>query len=68
MIDSVCKNRDLLTSVEVLSQWLTFAVSYIGMQVIGGPYIVEYPGNGSPGITGVVVLAESHIAVHTYPE
>ncbi len=60
----------LLTSTEELGKWLIGMVEFIGMTLIGGPYVVFYPaGNGSEkGISGVVLLAESSIVVHTYPE
>ena len=68
IIDGKSQNQDLLTSVDSLKTWLIFTVNSIGMQVIGGPYVIKYPGNGSPGISGIAILAESNISVHTYPE
>ena len=70
IVDGKCKNRLLLTSEEALSNWLEIVVDFIGMTVIGGPYVLFYPaGNGKDrGLTGIVVLAESHVAVHTFPE
>jgi S-adenosylmethionine decarboxylase len=42
----------------------------IGMTKIGGPYMFEYqaPDPAYSGISGIVVIAESHIAIHTFPE
>jgi len=42
----------------------------IGMKKIAEPVVVEYksPDLGESGVTGFVVVAESHIAIHTYPE
>ena len=45
-------------------------IDFIGMTLLDGPHIVDvtqFPGPGS-GVTGLAVLAESHIAVHTWPE
>jgi S-adenosylmethionine decarboxylase len=41
----------------------------IGMTKIGGPYMFEYqaPDPAYSGISGLVVIAESHIAIHTFP-
>jgi deoxyhypusine synthase len=41
----------------------------IGMTKIGGPYIFEYqaPDPAYSGISGIVIIAESHIAIHTFP-
>jgi S-adenosylmethionine decarboxylase len=42
----------------------------IGMTKIGGPYMFEYqaPDPAYSGISSIVVIAESHIAIHTFPE
>jgi S-adenosylmethionine decarboxylase len=42
----------------------------IGMTRIGGPYIFEYqsPDPAYSGVSGLVVIAESHISIHTFPE
>lgn len=41
----------------------------IGMTRIGGPYMFEYqaPDPAYSGVSGLVVIAESHIAIHTFP-
>jgi S-adenosylmethionine decarboxylase len=38
----------------------------LSLNVIGRPVWHSFPGPG--GVTGVCVLAESHLAVHTFPE
>lgn len=50
----------------VEESWLTFlkAVQKTGMTVLGTNFH-EFPGGG---YTGTVMLAESHAAVHTWPE
>lgn len=43
----------------------------IGMTKIMPPYILYYDGKDKPedrGFSGVVIIAESHISIHTYPE
>jgi S-adenosylmethionine decarboxylase len=43
----------------------------IGMTKIMPPYILYYDGKDKPedrGFSGVVIIAESHISLHTYPE
>ncbi len=42
----------------------------IGMTKIMPPHVQKYLGAGDPvwGVSGFVIIAESHIAVHTYPE
>jgi len=41
----------------------------IGMTKIGGPYLFDYqaPDPAYSGVSGIVIIAESHIAIHTFP-
>jgi S-adenosylmethionine decarboxylase len=46
----------------------TFPV-HMGMTKVMEPYVFRYQG-GSPqedGISGIVIIAESHISIHTFP-
>ncbi len=41
------------------------------MQIIEGPHVKEWHDQDHPqdgGVTGFVVIAESHISIHTFPE
>jgi S-adenosylmethionine decarboxylase len=38
----------------------------LGLKVVGQPQWHVFPGPG--GITGLALLAESHLAIHTFPE
>lgn len=45
--------------------------SVIGMKKITAPYVMPYDGDKKPedwGVSGFVMIAESHISIHTYPE
>ena len=56
----------LLADAGLLRQLLLEAVARSGLRAVAEPVIVSFqPG---AGVTGFVVLAESHIAVHSYPE
>jgi S-adenosylmethionine decarboxylase len=56
----------LLADAGLLRQLLLDAVARSGLRAVAEPVIVSFqPG---AGVTGFVVLAESHIAVHSYPE
>lgn len=46
------------------------AVSAVGLQAVGERFHAFEPADGheQAGVTGVVLLAESHLAVHTWPE
>ena len=54
----------------LIEQILTEYPAAIGMTKIGGPYMFEYqsPDPAYSGVSGIVVIAESHIAIHTFPE
>jgi S-adenosylmethionine/arginine decarboxylase-like enzyme len=53
---------------KVLKKWLKDLVKIIEMKIIKGPFAsyVEVPGN--KGITGVVMIETSHIAIHIWDE
>lgn len=43
----------------------------VGMRALAPPVILRYDGGGVAedwGVTGTVVIAESHVSLHTYPE
>jgi S-adenosylmethionine decarboxylase len=42
------------------------AVYELGLSVVGEPHWHTFPGEG--GVTGLLMLTESHLACHTYPE
>jgi S-adenosylmethionine decarboxylase len=42
------------------------AVAELSLRVVGEPQWHTFPGEG--GVTGLVMLTESHLACHTYPE
>jgi S-adenosylmethionine decarboxylase len=42
------------------------AVTELDLRVVGEPQWHTFPGEG--GVTGLVMLTESHLACHTYPE
>ena len=58
-------HRGLMTDVQALRQLCTEAVRSVGLTPVGELFHT-FPAPG--GVTGVVLLAESHLAVHTWPE
>lgn len=63
LYDCQCRT-DLLTTMDVLEPQIVAAVQQAKMQVVG----VRFHQFEPIGVTGVVLLAESHVAVHTWPE
>lgn len=66
---SRCDTRKLADRI-LVEQVLNDYPAAIGMTKIGGPYMFEYqaPDPAYSGVSGLVVIAESHIAIHTFPE
>ncbi len=66
---SHCDTRKLADRI-LVEQVMNEYPSAIGMTKIGGPYMFEYqaPDPAYSGVSGIVVIAESHIAIHTFPE
>lgn len=54
----------------VVTQSLVDLVAALGMTILGGPEVYRAADNGKKdpgGWTGMVVLQESHISIHTFP-
>jgi len=73
MLDGVSTNVHLLQNGKKLERLLDAIVDVIGMTKIAGPFIkLHIPEDRNRykewGYSGVVIIAESHISIHTYPE
>ena len=57
-----------ITSEKELKQWLRKLVKKIDMKIIKGPYTAYVSKEGNRGVTGVVMIETSHIAIHIWDE
>ena len=56
------------TSKRDLKKWLSNLVHDIGMHKIGGPFVRYVKAPGNKGLTAVVMIETSHIALHIWEE
>jgi S-adenosylmethionine decarboxylase len=67
IIDGYGSNSEILQSEEFIYQLLDEYPAEIGMTKISSPVVVRYTGDDW-GISGFVMIAESHISIHTFVE
>jgi spermidine synthase len=68
LFDCGC-NASLFTDLDALSSLCRKATLDAGLTIVDEKYHVFPEWQGEPGgITGAVLLAESHLAIHTWPE
>lgn len=70
MIDGYGGNPTLLDDRAQLERCLTELPEQLGMHVLSVPLVCHAPDNAIKdpgGWSGVVVIAESHISIHTFP-
>ena len=70
LIDGYTADRKLLWDEDIVREFLESYPSKLGMRSISPPNVVTYQGSNESdwGISGVVLIAESHISLHTFPE
>lgn len=70
IIDGYGSDQEILKDEKFLYRLLDSLPSQIGMTKISKPFVTRYMGPRSEdwGISGFVVIAESHISVHTFVE
>ncbi|MBA7620259.1 S-adenosylmethionine decarboxylase proenzyme [subsurface metagenome] len=70
IIDGNSSNSDILQNEEFIYQLLDQYPTEIGMTKISPPYVLRYVGAKPEewGVSGFVLIAESHISLHTFVE
>ncbi len=69
MLDLSSCNPSKLDDLDLCFRILDTLPQQIGMTKITAPYVFRYEGlvPEDRGITGTVIIAESHISIHTFP-
>ncbi len=70
-LDGYMGDKKLLNDKEAVFKWLNDLPDELGMHKISEPQIVFSEGNDTKdpgGYSGIVMIAESHISVHTFTE
>ncbi len=70
MLDGYGCEKSKLTDIEIIYSLLDELPSIIGMTKIMPPYVFQYKGLKPEdwGLSGFVLIAESHISIHTFPD
>lgn len=70
MLDCYGCPKEKLEDIDFVFNILDTFPAKIGMNKIMPPYVFKYHGKVSEdwGISGVVLIAESHISIHTFPD
>jgi len=70
-IDASKCDKQKLASYSLVYDVLNTLPSKIGMTKMTLPYVAKWLdkfSDGTPGISGTVMIAESHISIHTFPD
>jgi S-adenosylmethionine decarboxylase len=70
IIDGFGCDPERLSSPQIIKTFLIEAPDALGMRRISPVHVQHYQGDSPEqcGISGFVIIAESHLAVHTWPE
>lgn len=66
LVDATGCDGDALRNVDVLRNLFGQIMAELELIAVGEPFWHRFPSPG--GVTGIVLLTESHLACHTYPE
>lgn len=66
MIDAAGCDPERLRDLKGLMGLFEELIVGLGLKVLGTPQWHQFPDPG--GITGLALLSESHLAIHTFPE
>jgi len=71
MLDCYGCDENKLKDLDFVLKFLDELPAMISMHKIADPYAIYYPGKSDSfdkgGISAIVIIAESHISIHTFP-
>lgn len=67
LIEAANCDAEKLRDVETLKNVFARIIADLGLKIVGKQMWYKFPAPGA-GVTGLVMLTESHLACHTYPE
>ncbi len=69
VIDGYGGDREKMWDEDAVRSFLSEYPSALGMTKLCEPHVLTYhaPNDEDSGVTGFVVIAESHISIHTFP-
>ena len=69
VIDGYAEDTSKMWDLELVRNFLTDYPANLGMTRITEPKVLEYngPKGEDDGVSGFVIIAESHISIHTFP-
>jgi len=70
IVDGFGANPQVLENEDFIYRFLDEYPARIAMTKVAPPYVFRYVGSKPQdwGVSGFVVIAESHISIHTFPE
>jgi S-adenosylmethionine decarboxylase len=66
IVDAHGCSAEALRSIGTLEALFARIIDELQLRPVSAPIWHQFPGEG--GVTGVVLLSESHLSVHTFPE
>jgi S-adenosylmethionine decarboxylase len=70
ILDGYSENKEALGSSDKIRMFLSKLPKELGMRIIYEPVVVREldPPDPAWGLSGFVMIAESHISIHTFPD
>ena len=69
-LDGYCGHPPMLDDAQLMREFICRLADRIGMTIVNGPTVVsfkEHSGDPTAGLSAFAIIAESHIALHTWP-